>query len=346
MKKSFLVIVGILGLFSACSKQEAPRSRISIVGSSTVFPFASAVAEQFGAANGGSVPKVEANGTGGGIKVFCSNTGLASVDIANASRQMKKSEFEDCQKNGVNEIIEVKIGYDGIVLAGAKSGELANLSQKEIFLAVAKEVPLDGKFVPNPNMLWSDINPSFPKTKIEIMGPPPTSGTRDAFVELILEKGAMKIDALKSLHESDKEAFKKAATTIREDGIWKDMGENDNLIVQALNTTPKAIGIFGFSFFEENTDKLKAIKIENKAPEMADITSGEYPASRSLYFYVKKANISYIPAIKGYMSEFISPKAIGKNGYLISRGLIPLKAEEVTKQLEIISNQTLMVKPN
>lgn len=345
MKSKIAVLMGLAAILGACSKQEAPRTRISIVGSSTVFPFASAVAEQFGASNGSNVPKVEANGTGGGIKVFCAGTGLSSVDIANASRSMKKSEYDECQKNGVKEIVEVKIGYDGIVIANAKSGEEMDLSAKDLYLALAKEIPVDGKLVPNPNKLWSDVNPAFPKNKIDVMGPPPTSGTRDAFAELILEKGAQKIDFLKSLHDSDKEAFKKAATTIREDGAWKDMGENDNLIVQALATSPKSFGIFGYSFYEENLDKLKAAKIDNIKPSLDDITSGKYAASRSLFFYVKKTNISLIPAIKGYMAEFVSPKAMGKTGYLASRGLIPLKDEEQKKQAEIIANQTLMAAP-
>ena len=336
--------VAAIGL-AGCGKKEEVRNRIAIVGSSTVFPFSSVVAEQFATSSGNQVPKVESTGTGGGMKIFCSSTGLSGVDITNASRPMKKSEWDDCQKNGIKDIIELKIGYDGIVIADSKDGAELNLSRKDIYLALAKQVPIDGKLVDNPYKLWSDVNPALPKTKIEVMGPPPTSGTRDAFVELIMEKGAEEIPLLKALKEKDKDAFKAASTAIREDGAWKDMGENDNLIVQALTTNKEAYGIFGYSFYEENKDRLKAATIDGEIPELHKIIEGKYPASRSLYFYTKKANIPLIPSIKDYLLEFTSAKASGEKGYLVSRGLIPLKAEDLAVQAKIAASQTTMAAP-
>ncbi len=345
MKKGLFIALGALTILAACGQKETARDRISIVGSSTVFPFASAVAEAFGPSNNGKVPKVESTGTGGGIKIFCATNGLAGVDVANASRKMKKSEFETCAKNGINEIIEVKIGHDGIVLANAKAGSTLELDAKDLYLALAKEIPVNGALVANPNKTWADVNPKLPAVRIEVMGPPPTSGTRDAFAEMILEKGAEKIDFLKAMKEKDAEGFKKVAMSIREDGAWKDMGENDNLIVQALANSKDAFGVFGFSFFEENMDKLKAAKIGGKAPEIATIKDGSYPAARSLYFYVKKANLSLLPSLKGYMAEFVSPKAMGEKGYLISRGLIPLAQDELAKQTEVVNSLSTMTAP-
>lgn len=339
-----LMAVSAFGL-AGCGKKEEVRNRISIVGSSTVFPFSSVVAEQFATSSGNQVPKVEATGTGGGMKIFCAGTGLSGVDITNASRPMKKTEWDECQKNGVKDIIELKIGYDGIVIADAKDGAELKPTRKDIYLALAKQIPVDGKMVDNPHKFWSDVNPALPKTKIEVMGPPPTSGTRDAFVELIMEKGAEEVPFLKELKEKDKDAFKTASTAIREDGAWKDMGENDNLIVQALTTNKEAYGIFGYSFFEENKDRLKAASIDGEIPELHKIIDGKYPASRSLYFYTKKANISLIPSIKDYLIEFTSPKAAGDKGYLVSRGLIPLKPEDLAAQAKVAAEQTLMAAP-
>lgn len=337
---------GIAALaLGGCGSKSDVRDRISIVGSSTVFPFSSVVAEQFAGSTGFPVPKVEATGTGGGMKIFCSGTGLGGVDITNASRRMKLTEWNDCHKNGVNEILEIKIGYDGIVLANSKSGPNMDISRKDLYLALAKEVPIDGKLVKNPYKLWSDVDPSLPKTKIEVMGPPPTSGTRDAFAELVLEKGAEDIPFLKALKKSDEEKFKSAATAIREDGAWKDMGENDNLIVQALASSSETFGVFGYSFYEENKDRIKAALIDGQEPELHKIMEGKYPASRSLYFYVKKANISLIPSIRDFIIEFTAPKAAGVNGYLVDRGLIPLKEDDLKQQANVAINSILMKPP-
>lgn len=330
---------------AAAGGDSAKGSRISMVGSSTVFPFASAVAESFATATGVQVPKVESTGTGGGMKIFCSGVGSGSVDIENASRPMKKSEYDDCQKNGVKEISEIKIGFDGIVLANGKDGQDLKVSRQDLYKALAKEVVVNGKLAPNPYINWSDVNPALPKTKIDVLGPPPTSGTRDAFAELIMEKGAESDPVLKALKAKDKDAFKKAATTLREDGAWKDMGENDNLIVQAIEKNPEAVGIFGYSYYEQNKDKVKAATIEGKLPELADIVDGSYPAARSLYFYVKKQNIAFIPAIKDYAAEFVSEKAAGANGYLITRGLVPLPADQLKAQQKVAAELPLMAAP-
>lgn len=318
---------------------------ISVVGSSTVFPFASIAAERFAASNPGATPKVESTGTGGGIKIFCEGTGANTPDIATASRQLKKSEFEECAANGVNEIIELKIGFDGIVLANAKAGTKISISNKDLFLAIAKEVPVDGKLVANPYQKWNQINPSLPDKKIDIMGPPPTSGTRDAVTELIMEKGAKELPFLKALSESDKEGFKKIAHSVREDGNWRDMGENDNIIVQTLISTPDAFGLFGYSFFEENKDRIQTAPIEGQDPTSENIISGKYSAARSLYIYVKKQKIALIASLKPFVTSFMSSAAIGDKGYLVAKGLIPLPSAELAAQQKAAADLTPMVRP-
>lgn len=330
-------------LLSGCGDSE--RKRISIVGSSTVFPFSSIAAEQFSALTGKPTPKVEATGTGGGIKIFCQGAGLFYADIANASRKMKKSEYESCQKSGVKEIVELKIGYDGIVIASAKSQNKWNFSRKHLYLALAKDIPLDGKIVPNPYKKWSQIDKSLPDFEIDIMGPPPTSGTRDAFAELVLEHGAAEIPQLKTLKEKNKDEFKKIATSIREDGPWKDMGENDNLIVQALIRSPQSFGIFGFAFAEENKDRIDVATIDKIVPTNDAISKGEYEASRSLFVYLKKQNVPMLEGLKDFILELLSKRAAGKYGYLQARGLIPLPEEELNSQIEIAKNLTPMVAP-
>lgn len=337
---SIFAIVGLLA--TSCDQA---RTRIEIVGSSTVFPFASIVAEQFSALTNYDTPKVEANGTGGGIAIFCHGNDISSPEIANASRRIKKSEFDACEKAGVHSIVELKIGYDGIVLASAKTGQKLNLSRAQIFLALAKQIPIDGKLVANPNHFWSDIDEALPHQEIDIMGPPPTSGTRDAFAELIMEKGAREIPYLDAFHESDKDLFKTVATTIREDGVWKDMGENDNLIVQALVRNPLQLGVFGFAFFEENADRIQVANIENIAPTTQSISSGEYSASRSLYIYAKKQHIGMIPGLQDYLLEFVSRRAAGMNGYLGSRGMIPLPEAERAQNANIAQNLVPMARP-
>ncbi len=304
--------------------QAQARDQIRIVGSSTVFPFATAVAEQFGQKSGLKTPVVESTGTGGGIKLFCTGVGEDTPDIANASRQIKKSEVEACAKSGVKEITEVRIGFDGIVLANSKSHKPFALSEKEIWLALAKDVPVEGKLVANPNMTWSQINPALPAEKIEILGPPPTSGTRDAFVELVMDRACEEFPEVKAL---DADAKKAACQTIREDGAYVEAGENDNLIVQKLEANPTSLGIFGFSFLDQNIDRLQGSSIQGVEPTFENIADAKYPIARSLYFYVKNAHVGVVPGIREYISEFTSEAAIGDDGFLADKGLIPLPAD-------------------
>lgn len=305
------------------------RDYISIVGSSTVYPFSTTVAEQFGKAYGFKTPKVESTGTGGGFKLFCGGVGVEHPDISNASRAIKKSELEACAQNGVKEIVEVKIGFDGIVLANSKKSPVFQLTRKDIFLALAAQIPdSSGAMVKNPHKTWKDVNPALPATKIEVLGPPPTSGTRDAFLELAMEEGASEIESLKALKKSDEKAFRKVAHSIREDGAWIDAGENDNLIVQKLMTNPDAVGVFGFSFLDQNTDKIQGAQVNGVAPTFETIAAQQYPLSRPLFFYVKKAHVGSIPGIKEFVQEFTEEKAWGPNGYLADKGLIPLPEAE------------------
>ena len=335
IKKSVFLSAWVLGLsMGGTAYADGGRDSISIVGSSTVYPFSTVVAEQFGKAGTFKTPKVESTGTGGGFKLFCGGVGVTHPDIANASRAIKKSEIEACVKNGVTDIAEVKIGYDGIVLAYSKKSKTEwALTSKEIFLALAKRVP-DPKapesetLVENPYKTWNEINPKLPKAKIEVLGPPPTSGTRDAFAELALEHGAESFAWLKTKKDSEKEFFKNVSQTIRQDGAYIEAGENDNLILQKLGATPTALGIFGFSYLDQNKDKVKAAKVDGEEPTYESIADGKYSISRPLFFYVKKAHVGLIPGIVEFVAEFSSEKAWGPEGYLADKGLIPLPDEE------------------
>ena len=322
------------------------RDNINIVGSSTVFPFSTAVAENFGRGGKFKTPKVESTGTGGGLKLFCAGTGVDFPDIANASRAIKASEFETCDKNGVKGITQVKIGFDGIVLAESKNGQNLDLTLKDIFLALAKTVPnASGELVPNPNKTWKDVNPSLPDTKIEVLGPPPTSGTRDAFAELAMEGGCNSFPEIKALKATDEKKYKAVCQGIREDGAYIEAGENDNLIVQKLQANPKAVGIFGYSYLEQNADKIKGTKVGGIAPEYKTIAGATYPISRSLYFYVKDAHVGTIPGIKEYIAEFTSDKAWGPEGYLADKGLIALPDADRKAEAKSARALTPMDKP-
>ena len=307
------------------------REQIRIVGSSTVYPFATSVAERFGKSTEFKTPVVESTGSGGGLKLFCAGVGDKHPDIANASRRIKKSEVKKCASNGVANVTEVKIGYDGIVIANSKKSNQFEFTLKDIFLALAKNVPTgDGKTQPNPYKTWKDVNASLPATKIEVLGPPPTSGTRDAFVELAMEGGCKKIGWIKALKKTDKKAYKSLCHTIREDGAFIEAGENVTLIVQILQANPNAFGIFGFSFLDQNADKVQGSKIDGVAPEFEDIADGGYPISRALYFYVKQAHVGKVPGIQAFLQEFTSEKTWGDEGYLADKGLIPMSQEERT----------------
>lgn len=302
------------------------RDQIRIVGSSTVFPFSTAVAERFGRSTTFKTPIVESTGTGGGFKLFCAGVGESTPDIANASRRIKASEIKRCNENGVTDVVEIRIGFDGIVLANSKKSEPLSLTTKQLFLALAREIPVAGRLVENPNRTWKDIDASLPDRKIEILGPPPTSGTRDAFVELAMEGGAKQLPMLRELSAKDKRAFKSVAHAIREDGAYTEAGENDNLIVQKLLANPAALGIFGFSFLDQNEDRIHGSSVNGTVPTFEEIASGHYPISRSLYFYVKKDHIGKIPGLREYIAEFTSEKSVGIEGYLAEKGLIPLSA--------------------
>ncbi|GGB54074.1 phosphate ABC transporter substrate-binding protein [Tistrella bauzanensis] len=317
-KAALLSAVAII----AISTPALARDQIRIVGSSTVYPFATAVAEEFGKTSGFPTPVIESTGSGGGLKLFCAGVGTQFPDITNSSRRIKKSEVEECAKNGATEVTEVKIGFDGIVLANNINGPTMDISRAEIWQALAKQVPVDGKLVDNPYKNWNEIDPSLPNEAIEVLGPPPTSGTRDAFVELVMEHGCEEFDAVKAIE--DKKMRGAVCKSMREDGAFIEAGENDNLIVQKLVSTPTAFGIFGYSFLEENGDKVKAATVEGVAPEYDAISSGEYPVSRSMYFYVKNAHVGTVPGIKEYVTEFTSEDAFSPVGYLAQRGLIAL----------------------
>ena len=324
MIRRTLVATAVVGVALAASAAAQARDQIRIVGSSTVFPFATAVAEQFGKSSSFKTPVVESTGSGGGMKLFCAGVGVEHPDITNASRRIKKSEYEKCTKNGIG-ITEVRVGFDGIVLANSKVSAPFKLTKRHIFLALAKQVPgPDGKMIDNPHMMWSDVDPSLPNEKIEVLGPPPTSGTRDAFVELAMEGGAKTFDSLKALRKSDKKAFKAIAHSVREDGPFIDAGENDNLIVQKLEANPKAVGVFGFSFLDQNSDKLHGATVDGVEPTFENIAAGDYGVSRSLFFYVKQQHVGVIPGIAEYVAEFTSDKSWGEEGYLVDKGLIPL----------------------
>ncbi len=313
------------------------RDQIRIVGSSTVFPFASKVVEQFGKTTKFKTPVIESTGSGGGFKLFCAGVGVDHPDITNASRAIKSSEVETCAKNGVTKITEIVIGFDGIVVANAKNGAAFDVSRKDLYLALAKTVPDPkggDKLIPNPYKTWKDVNASLPANPIEVLGPPPTSGTRDAFTELVMDHGCEAYPFIKAMAKTDKKAFKAACQSIREDGAYIEAGENDTLIVNKLVENPKALGIFGFSFLDQNADKIKGAHIDGVAPTFENISGKKYPVSRPLFFYVKGAHVGVIPGIKEYVKEFTSEAAIGADGYLTQIGLIPLPADAMKKTSE------------
>jgi phosphate transport system substrate-binding protein len=297
------------------------RDQIKIVGSSTVFPYTQAVAERFARSTKRPAPVVESTGTGGGMKVFCQGVGTNHADLTGASRAMKKAEFELCKKNGVTSITEVLLGYDGLSMAVSRKGKELDLTKKQLFQALAAEVPVKGKVVANPYKKWSDIDPKLPATEIRVYGPPPTSGTRDAWVELVMEEGCKAFPETKKLSKDD---HKRVCQRMRTDGPFIEAGENDNLIVQRLNSDPNAYGIFGYSFLYENQDNLKGIKVEGVTPSTETIADSSYKVSRPLFFYIKNAHRKAIPGLEEFIKEYVSETSMGKGGYLSERGLIPL----------------------
>ena len=324
MKRMSVALAALAGLAMTAGAAEA-RDQIHIVGSSTVFPFSTAVAESFGKAGKFKTPVVESTGTGGGFKLFCAGVGEDSPDISDASRPIKSSELDTCKKNGVTSITEIVIGYDGIAFANSKSGPAVNLTLKQIFTALAKQVPVNGKIVDNPYKTWAEIDPSLPNEKIEVLGPPPTSGTRDAFVELVMDKGCDTYPELKALEGDAKKA---ACQSLREDGAFVEAGENDNLIVQKLESNTAAFGIFGYSYLEQNADKLQGAKIEGVVPSFDTVADKSYPIGRELFIYVKNAHVGVIPGIREFVAEYVSERSMGEEGYLADKGLITLSSDK------------------
>ena len=319
-----LFLLGTAALtLTACgpsgSGQGSGRDAIRIVGSSTVYPMSTAVSEQFVRKNPGFKPPiVESTGTGGGMKLFCAGIGAQHPDIEDASRRIKKSELEDCAKNGVKDIVEIQIGIDGIILAESREGSAIKLSPADVYKALAAR-PYGKEQTAKS---WKDVNPALPAIAIRVYGPPPTSGTRDAFSELIMEKGCNADPAMVALKKSNEDEYKSICTGMREDGAFVEAGENDNLIVQKLEANPGTVGIFGYSYLEENANRLKGIAINGVSPSYESISSFKYPGSRPLYIYVKNAHARAIPAIKAYVAEFAKETAWGPNGYLVKRGMI------------------------
>ena len=330
MKQRTIFAAIVMTMASITATTSMARESIEVVGSSTVYPFSTVVAERYGRASGKATPKIESTGSGGGMKLFCSGVGTNYPDITNSSRRIKSSEFKKCQANGVTDVIEVQIGYDGIVIANSVTAPVMELSRKDLFLALAAKVPgvLEGELIENPYTTWQQVNPALPDTAIEVLGPPPTSGTRDAFAELGLEGGCKKIPWIKAMKKTDKNAYKDICHTIREDGRYIEAGENDNLIVQKLQANPAALGVFGFSFLDQNADKVQGTNIESVPPTFDSIADKSYPISRPLFFYVKKAHVGVVPGIEGYLREFTSERAWGEDGYLAEKGMIPLPIGE------------------
>ncbi|MEZ5743963.1 MAG: substrate-binding domain-containing protein [Sphingomonadaceae bacterium] len=332
-----LVAVSALAL-SACGGSgggDGARDFARVVGSSTVYPFATAVAEKVA---GGEVkaPVIESTGTGGGMKLFCAGVGASHPDVSNASRRMKASEYETCAANGVTEVVEIQVGIDGIAFAEAQNGPDMKLTPEDVYKALAAN-PF-GK--PNTAKNWNDVNPALPAIPILVYGPPTTSGTRDALAELILEAGCKTDEATKALKDSDKDKYEAICHDVREDGAYVEQGENDNLIVQKIAQNPKAVGVFGFSFLEENADKLKGVPMSDVAPTYESISDFSYPGARPLYIYVKKAHVGKIKGLQEFISEW--PNAWGADGYLKGKGMVVSPEDVRAKNAAIIANMTAL----
>ncbi|HSR72530.1 MAG TPA: PstS family phosphate ABC transporter substrate-binding protein [Kiloniellales bacterium] len=336
-----LATAALLGVVLLGADAAQARDQIRIVGSSTVFPYTQAVAEEFANKTGHPAPVVESTGTGGGMKIFCQGIGEGHPDISGASRAMKQSEYELCLANGVKSISEALIGYDGLSIAVSRKGEQLDLTKAQLYQALAAEVPVDGKIVANPYRTWSQIDPSLPDTEIQVFGPPPTSGTRDAFVELVMETGCEEFEAVKEL---EGERMEVVCSRMRQDGPFIEAGENDNLIVQRLEADPAAYGIFGYSFLYENQDRLQPVEVDGVAPSFETIADGSYTISRPLYFYVKNAHRGVIPGLEDFIAEYVGDEAMGPDGYLSERGLVPLSDKRRAKIQEALLNAKQMTR--
>ena len=324
---------------AACGSGATTRDQIKVVGSSTVYPFTTAVAESFVNARGMKPPVIESTGTGPGRKLFCAGIGPQHPDLVNASRRMKKTEFAACKKNGVGDVLEVQVGTDGIALAESSRGPKFELTRRDLYRALAANP--DGQ--PNAAKLWRDVNPALPAIPIQVYGPPSTSGTRDAFVELVMIPACEASNPrAKALLDSDKDAFDNLCTRMRDDGAYVDKGENDNLIVQNLSTNPNAVGIFGYSYLEENSGTLRGIPLDGVVPTAGTIADGTYPGARPLYIYVKKAHLRAVPGLKEFLADYAA--AWNPGGPLARRGLIAA-APDVRAQSAGIVAQGLPLDP-
>ncbi len=338
--KRFLFAASLIALTAVPA---LARDQIRIVGSSTVYPFTTAVAEEFGKTSGMKTPVVESTGTGGGFKLFCAGVGVDHPDFTNASRAIKKGEYEDCAKNGVTEVVEIKVGFDGLAFAHAASATAFDVTKQQLFMALAKQVPdKEGKLVANPYTMWNEIDAALPAQKIEVYGPPPTSGTRDSFMELVMEKGAESFDSLKQMKKDDAKAFEAVWKSMREDGLFVEAGENDNLIVQKLQGNTNAFGIFGFANVAENAAQIKAIAVDGVVPTFETISSGEYKVARPLFVYAKKQHVGVVPGMAEFVAEYTSEKATGEDGYLSEKGLIALLGDESAKVRESANAMTVL----
>ena len=343
--KKIIALAAAAAMTLPATSAFAARDQVWAAGSSTVFPFATRTAENFARKTGRKAPKVESLGTGGGIKLFCSGAGDGFPDIATASRPMRKSEFDACASKGVRDIIQLKIGFDGIVVATDKDGPDYNFRLEHLYLGLSQNVLRTGKFVKNPYKTWDEVGSGLPGNRILVYGPPPTSGTRDAFLELGIEAGARKFPTAEELRSNNEARFKQTVDPLRNDGGWIDAGENDNAIVQTLTKTPGSLGVFGFSFLEANMDKVKGATVNGVRPTPGTISDGSYPLARSLYIYVKKSNLTTTQGLREYVQEFLSDAASGRGGYLQQRGLIPLPAGQHNAQKDAFTKGQPMGRP-
>jgi phosphate transport system substrate-binding protein len=335
MNFSRMILAAGIAALTITGAMAQTRDQIRIVGSSTVFPYTQAVAEQFAVSTGNPAPVVESTGTGGGMQIFCGGVGVDYPDITGASRAIKKSELDLCIENGVDSITEVLIGYDGLSIAQSQQGTEISLTMAQIFQALASEVEVNGEIVPNPYKMWNEIDASFPATPITVFGPPPTSGTRDAFVELVMHPGCESFAAIEAL---EKDRKTEVCERMRQDGPFIEAGENDNLIVQRLNADPNALGIFGYSFLYENSDALRAVAVDGVEPSVENIADGSYGVSRPLYFYIKNVHKGVISGLTEFVSEYVSEASMGDGGYLSERGLIPLPLADRDTTRSVVEN--------
>ncbi|MEA3412809.1 MAG: substrate-binding domain-containing protein [Pseudomonadota bacterium] len=331
MRKRILSLMFGVVLICSHGSPLAGRDYVIVVGSSTVHPFASVVAERIGKTTRFRAPHIEALGSGGGLQLFCKGEGADEVDVALASRRIKPSETERCRQNGVRDIIELKIGYDGIVLASSRQGPTLKLTLKQLYLALAREVPdpEGGRtLVANPYQTWKQIDPALPEVPVKLYGPPPTSGTRDVLADRGMLSGCRQFDWLNVLGATDPDRLATLCRAVREDGVYSEAGENDNLIVRKVSHSDQAVGIFGFSFFDQNMNLLQAASIDGIEPDPETVFDNTYPLSRTLYVYAKATHLDRIAGLRAFLKEITSDRAIGEDGYLTDKGLIPLPQAE------------------